>query len=264
MTIPSIFISHGAPDIVLRETPARDFLSELSTISGLPKAIVICSAHFETNGTAVVTDPNPEMIYDFGGFASELYEMIYPAPGEPALAARVAQMLEAAGIDVQTVECRGFDHGVWTPLMLAFPDANIPIVQISVDPDRDAQYHYALGAALAPLRDENILIVGSGHITHNLREVFSVMRGRPTSDERLAEKVEAFTGWLSEKLSAGDTRAILDWKNQAPFVAENHPTDEHLLPLFFAYGAGGDSAKSRRAHHSVEYGFFTNDSWVFD
>ncbi|MEM7462051.1 MAG: class III extradiol ring-cleavage dioxygenase [Pseudomonadota bacterium] len=264
MTIPSIFISHGAPDIVLKDTPAREFLSELSAISGVPKAIVICSAHYETNGTAVVTDPNPEMIYDFGGFAPELSEMVYPAPGEPALAARVAQMLESSGIDVQTVEDRGFDHGVWTPLMLAFPGADIPIVQISVDPARDAQYHYALGAALAPLRDENILIVGSGHITHNLREVFAVMRGRPMTDERLSEKVDAFTDWLSEQFSAGETNAILDWKNQAPFVAENHPTDEHLLPLFFAYGAGGEAAKSRRAHHSVEYGIFTNDSWVFD
>lgn len=263
MTLPSVFISHGAPDIVLRESPARHYLQSLSTVVGAPDAIVICSAHFETSGAVVVSDPRPEMIYDFGGFAPELSEMIYPAPGDPVLAERIAQLIKGAGIDVRTDNKRGYDHGVWTPLMLAFPDANIPVVQVSVDPDRDADYHYALGIALAPLRKENVLIIGSGHITHNLNEMFAVMRGRPASDDRIAEKVDAFTDWFFEKFGNDDMDSILDWKNQAPYAKENHPTDEHLMPLFFAYGAGGSGAKSERMHHSTEYRFFTSESWVF-
>ncbi|MGI9400509.1 MAG: DODA-type extradiol aromatic ring-opening family dioxygenase [Rhizobiaceae bacterium] len=263
MTIPSIFVSHGAPDIVLKESAARDFLQDLSAITGIPDAIVICSAHFETKGAVVVSDPSPETTYDFGGFAPELSEIIYPAPGDPRLAERVVSLIEGAGIDLRLAENRGFDHGVWTPLILAFPKAEIPVVQLSIDPARDAGYHYRLGAALAQLRAENILIIGSGHITHNLREMFSIMRGRNLSDENLPVKVDRFTDWISEMFSAGDTEALLNWKEQAPFARENHPTDEHLMPLFFAYGAGGDGAGSELVHHSTDYGFFTSESWLF-
>jgi 4,5-DOPA dioxygenase extradiol len=146
--------------------------------------------------------------------------------------------------------------------MLAFPAADIPIVQLSIDPTRDAAYHYALGQALAPLRAENILLVGSGHITHNLRAVIGAMRGI-TPDPEMARKVEAFTDWFADAFAKGDREAILDWKNRAPFVAENHPSDEHLMPLFFAYGAGGEGASAKRVHDSKQMGFFAFDSWMF-
>lgn len=264
MTMPSVFISHGGPDIVLGDSPARKYLEGLSTVTGTPEAIVICSAHFETGGAVVVSDPNPEMIYDFGGFPDELYRMVYSAPGSPELAGRIQSMLTDAGIETQLLARRGFDHGVWTPMKLAFPKADIPVVQLSIDPGRDAAYHFALGAALAPLRAENILLVGSGHITHNLRAVFGVMRTGILNDTTLPGKVDAFTEWFNEKLGQGDRVAVLDWKKQAPFAADNHPTDEHLMPLFFAFGAGGPSAHGRRAHHSTQFGFFTYDSWLFD
>lgn len=263
MRIPSIFISHGAPTIVMEASPARDYLASLGEQIDRPKAIVVMSAHFEASGPTVVADPAPEMIYDFGGFPDEMYRMVYPAPGEPALARRVAGMMEQAGLKTTVLDKRGFDHGTWTPMMLAYPDAEVPIVQIAVDPNRDANYHYEIGKALAPLAEEGILLVGTGHITHNLRAVFSIMRSGEAADPEMVKKVDAFTGWFAEKFSENDTRAILNWKEHAPFAAENHPTDEHLMPLFFAYGAGGENPDAVRAHHSVQFEFFTYESWMF-
>lgn len=262
-TMPTLFISHGGPNIVTDESAARDYLETLSERIERPTAIVIVSAHFETDGVSVVTDPAPGMIYDFGGFAPELYEMVYPAPGDTALAERVFSLLDEAGLAPSRMEKRGYDHGTWTPLKLAFPEADIPVVQVSVDPNRDAPWHYALGRALSPLREEGILLVGSGHITHNLRALFPVMRGRAPVDPALVEQVNAFVRWFAEKFAAGDREAILDWKRQAPYPAENHPTDEHLMPIFFAYGAAGPNPRAERAHASTQLGFFAYDSYLF-
>jgi 4,5-DOPA dioxygenase extradiol len=172
-------------------------------------------------------------------------------------------MLQAAGMTPRVAPKRGYDHGAWTPLKLAFPEADIPIVQVSIDPSRDARYHYAIGKALSPLRKEGVLLLGSGHITHNLRAVFGAMRDGMKPDPEMTRRVEAFTSWFADKFSAGDRQAILDWKRAAPFPEDNHPTDEHLMPLFFAYGAAGDGATARRAHASRQFGFFAWDSWVF-
>lgn len=262
-TMPSVFVSHGGPNVVIEPSEAHDFLATFAKRLPRPKAIVIVSAHFETDGPVVVTDPHPGMIYDFGGFAQELYEKIYPAPGEPELATRIAHLLADAGLQPRIAPERGYDHGAWNPLILAFPDADIPVVQLSIDPHRDAAYHYALGKALAPLREEGILLIGSGHITHNLRAIFASIRHGTSPDPELPGKIEAFTGWFAEQFEKGDKEAILDWRSRAPFIAENHPTDEHLLPLFFAYGAAGDDPKPELAHHSRQYGFFAWDSWFF-
>src|SRR5690606_35811792 len=150
-----------------------------------------------------------------------------------------------------------------TPLLLGFPEAEIPIVQVSVDPSRDAAWHHAVGKALAPLRDKGVLLVGSGHITHNLRALFPVMRhGRP-SDPALTGQVNDFVGWFADTLAAADTQSLLAWHSRAPHVAENHPTDEHLMPIFFAYGAAGDTPRAERVHASKQYGFFAWDSYLF-
>lgn len=263
-SMPTLFISHGGPNIVLDATPARAYLENLSTLlPAEPKAIVIVSAHFETDGVAVVTDPSPGTIHDFGGFAPELYKMVYPAKGDPALAQTVFDRLQEAGLAPHTYEKRGYDHGTWTPLLLAYPDARIPVVQVSIDPKRDAAWHYRIGRALADLRKEGVLLIGSGHITHNLRAFFTVFRHGEMVDPALAEKVDAFTGWFAERLAAGDAEAIMDWKARAPFPAENHPTDEHLMPIFFAYGAAGEGARAERVHASKQMGFFAFDSYLF-
>ncbi len=262
-SMPTLFVSHGGPNIVTDDSEARDYLMGLSRLMPRPKAIVLVSAHFETDGVVVVTDPNPEMIYDFRGFAPELYEMVYPAPGDPALAERVIGLLDAAGLDPCSIGRRGYDHGAWNPLVLAFPQADIPVVQVSIDPTRDAAWHYRLGAALAPLREEGILLIGSGHITHNLRAIFPVMRQGATPDPDLVRKVAAFTDWFADTIAAGDVEALLDWKQRAPFTAENHPTDEHLMPIFFALGAAGKNPRGERAHASRQFGFFAFDSYLF-
>lgn len=263
-TMPSLFISHGGPNIVTDDTPARRYLQNLAgLLPERPKAIVIVSAHFETDGVAVVTDPAPGMIYDFGGFAPELYQMIYPAKGDPSLAEEVFSLLDAAGMAPQRIASRGYDHGTWTALKLAFPEADIPVVQVSIDPNRDATWHYRIGQALSGLREKGVLLIGSGHITHNLRAFFPVFRGKAPADPELGKKVDAFTEWFAEKLAADDKAAILDWNRLAPYPSENHPTDEHLMPIFFAYGAAGVGAKAERAHASKELGFFAFDSYLF-
>lgn len=268
MSLPSLFISHGAPDLVLHETEASVFLKNLAGSIKTPKAIVIASAHHEATssggGVEIVSDPTPETIYDFGGFSPELYEMKYPAKGNPKLAERVQGLLSVAGIQGELVPDRGFDHGVWSPLILVWPDASIPIVQVSIDPTRDAKYHFELGKALAPLRDEEILVIGSGHITHNLQVVFNAMRNGVEHPE-MEHKVSAFTQWFFEQFKAGNTDQILNWKNEAPFARENHPTDEHLMPLFFAYGAAsaGDVTVAERVHSSKQLGSFAYDVYKF-
>lgn len=262
--LPTFFVSHGGPNVVTDPSDARTFLTQLSTHVPRPSAIVINSAHFEAAGPAVVRDPAPGMIYDFSGFAPELHEMIYPAPGNPVLADRVTDLLSSAGHEPVPMEQRGYDHGTWNPLILAFPDADISVVQVSTDPSRDAAWHHSVGAALEPLRDEGVLIIGSGHITHNLREIIGIMRGKPGTTG-FANHVAAFTDWFHGVLSEGRTADLLDWRSKAPFMSENHPTDEHLLPIFTAYGAAGEGAKGERIHESTQMdGAFAWDAYRFE
>lgn len=260
--MPTLFFSHGGPDIVISDTPARHFLESLAEQIPLPRAIVIVSAHFEAGRPTVVSDPAPGMIYDFGGFAPELYEMVYPAPGSPELAERVAGLLEKAGLEPVIEAKRGYDHGTWTPLKLAFPKADIPVVQVSVDPGRDAKYHYELGKALSPLRKEGVLLIGSGHITHNLRAAFAAMRFGISNPE-MEDKVSQFTTWMASALESEHPDSVLEWKEKAPFARENHPSDEHLMPIFFALGAAGEGARAERIHHSNPLGVLTYDFYRF-
>jgi 4,5-DOPA dioxygenase extradiol len=261
--MPSIFISHGAPNIVLSDLPARHFLTGLAAaLPAKPKAIIVVSAHFEHVGVAVVTDPKPGMIYDFGGFEPALYQMVYAAPGSPDIAERALHLLQQAGLAPARVAKRGYDHGTWNPLILAFPDGDIPVVQVSVDPSRDARHHFAIGKALAPLADEGVLIIGSGHVTHNLRGFF--MRGRdPRFDASIDHASAEFVSWVAAKVDAGDIEALLDWESQAPYPEENHPEAEHFMPFFAALGAGGEKAVGQRLHHSLQMGFFAYDHYAF-
>jgi len=261
LTQPALFISHGAPDIVIAPSDVRTYLISLGekiSAENKPDAIVIASAHHETDFPEVVSDPSPEMIYDFGGFAPELYEMEYPAPGSPELAERVQAHLVNGGISADLNPNRGFDHGAWTPLKLMVPQADIPVVQVSIQPDKPARHHYEVGRALAPFRNENVLLIGSGHITHNLKAAFSAMR-EGVIDHDIAAKIDAFTDWMAGKLTSQSIDEVLDWRSAAPFARDNHPSDEHLLPLFFALGAGGDNPKPKRLHSSKQHEILTSD-----
>ncbi len=256
----SLFVSHGAPNLVLHDTEARNFLRDYGLGGETPRAILVVSAHFTHAGPALSAGEHPEMIYDFGGFEPELRTLIYPAPGAPDVAAEAARLLEVAGHPAVLVD-RGFDHGTWVPLMLMCPQADIPVVQLSVDPRKGPAEHWKLGRALAPLAESGMLIVGSGAATHNLQELFG--RGYPL-DAAAPEWVRAFGDWLDEKIVEGDLESLENYRRKGPFGAENHPTEEHLLPLFVALGAAGEGARGRRIHTSRQYGVLMMDAYAFE
>ena len=258
---PSLFLSHGAPNLALHNSQAKDFLEKFGRELGKPKAILIATAHFETRTPCLTADVQPETIYDFRGFEPELYQMTYKAPGSPALAAQAANLLSRAGMPAQTVNGRGYDHGTWVPLTLMYPDADVPVVQVSVQPQGGAAHHVALGRALAPLREQGILIIGSGTTTHNLQEFF---RGGYKVDSATPAWVTEFADWVHAKAEAGAVDDVAHYRTLAPHAAQNHPSEEHFLPLPFAMGAGGAGAKGRRVHSSHQYGVLMMDAYAFD
>ncbi|MGB3200327.1 MAG: class III extradiol ring-cleavage dioxygenase [Nodosilinea sp.] len=254
-SLPSLFISHGAPDLPMRAGSTQDFLRSLLQTVPKPRAILAVSAHWLTAHPMVSTAAQPKTIYDFGGFPRQLYELTYPAPGSPELAERVMTMLHEAGFEARTHQNRGFDHGVWTPLILADPEGTIPVVPISLQPHESTLHHYQLGKALAPLRGEGVLIVASGAATHNLGYFDSDYNAAPP------DWAVAFDAWLAKAILDRDIAALLDYRQRAPHAAQNHPTEEHLLPLFVALGAGGSG---QQIHSGFTYGAFSMAAYRFD
>jgi aromatic ring-opening dioxygenase catalytic subunit (LigB family) len=238
MTLPTLFIPHGAgPCFFMDWTrgPADTWDKTAAWLKGLvdglperPKAILVVSGHWEEPVFTVGSAPNPPMLFDYYGFPEETYRLRFAAPGSPALAARVRELLGAAGFPTAEDATRGYDHGVFVPLMLSTPNADIPVVQLSLRADLDPEAHLAAGRALSPLRDEGVLIVGSGMSWHNMRG-FS---------PAFTAKSQAFDAWLGEAIAdpARRDEAIRHW-DQAPYAREAHPREEHLAPLFVAAGA---------------------------
>ena len=257
---PTLFVSHGAPNLILHNEPARDFLSRYGAELGRPEAIRGVSAPFATPAAVLTADEWPETIHDFRGFEPELYEMTYPAPGAPYLAARAAGLLAAAGLPAAPARNRGLDHGAWAPLKLLYPNADIPVVELSVQPRRGAEHHLRVGRAIAPLRPDGVLIIGSGLLTHNLAEFF---RGGYAQDATAPDWVVEFGDWMRERIEAGEEAALVAYRRDAPHAERNHPTEEHLLPLFTAMGAAGEGAKGRRVHTSHSHGVLQMDAYAF-
>ncbi len=237
--MPTMFIPHGAGPCFFMEwnppdawTKTADFLRDIPrTLPAPPRAILVVSGHWARPAFTVASTPHPTLIYDYHGFPPHTYSLQYDAPGSPALAARVRECLDAAGIANAADEERGFDHGVFVPLKLMFPDASIPVVALSLRNDLDARAHLDAGRALAPLRDEGVLIVGSGMSFHNMRG-YGDPRFGPVSDE--------FDAWLAAAIEDPERResALAEW-SRAPAARLSHPAgaEEHLLPLFVAAGA---------------------------
>jgi len=257
--LPALFVSHGAPTLVLDDVPARDFLARVGAELGRPSAIVVVSAHYEATGVRADASPRPRTIHDFGGFPPALYEIAYPAPGDPALAGEIVGLLRAAGLAAETDTGWGLDHGAWVPLSLMYPDADIPVVAVSVDPQAGPAHHKALGAALAPLRDRGVLILGSGSFTHNL---FEIPRPFRRIDTAAPDWVTEFAEWTATAITEGRADDLLDYRRRAPQAARNHPTEEHLLPLFAALGAGGGGS-GRRLHESTTFAVLRMDAYAF-
>lgn len=255
--LPTLFLSHGAPTLVLDHVPARDFLVRLGDSMPRPDAILMVSAHWETEIPAVTAVAVNETIHDFSGFPPPLYDLRYPAPGSAALAGRVVDLLAGAGLPSRSDSRRGLDHGAWVPLLLAYPAHDIPVVQLSVQPRLGPGHHLQLGRALAPLRHENVLIIGSGSFTHNLHELD--WRGGGAEPEWVGN----FSDWFDLALREGRTCDLLTYRNRAPDAVRNHPTEEHLLPLFVALGAAGEAAQALRLHHSTTFGALRMDAYAF-
>lgn len=256
--LPTLYVSHGSPMTALHPGLTGERLAELGAALPRPKAIVIASAHFLSRQPQVGAAGMPKMIHDFGGFPAPLYELHYPAPGDPQLAAQVMDLLKQANLAPTANHERGFDHGTWVPLRLLYPQADIPVVTLSIQPELGPTHQYAVGQALAPLRDEGVLVIGSGSITHNLHDFRSGY-----SDEQPAPYVRPFIEWIEQKLIAGDVDALLDYRRQAPFAEQAHPTDEHLLPLFVAMGAAGVGSHAQRIDAGIDMGFLAMDIYRF-
>ncbi|MGE5243509.1 MAG: DODA-type extradiol aromatic ring-opening family dioxygenase [Betaproteobacteria bacterium] len=245
---PTLFIPHGGgPCFFMDPMPGLPpdawdrmaaFLRGIdASLGGRPRAVLVISGHWESKPPAVNAGARPPLLFDYYGFPEHTYRLAYPVAGSPMLAARVRELLSAAAMASTDDAARGLDHGVFVPFKLIYPDADVPLVQLSLDASRDPLVHLAIGRALAPLRDEGVLIVGSGMSYHNLRELFV---DRPESNQ----PSEAFDAWLNAAVAAepGERAARLaDWR-AAPGARASHPTPEHLLPLMVAAGAAGEDA----------------------
>jgi 4,5-DOPA dioxygenase extradiol len=253
--LPSVFVSHGAPSLAIEKNDTVEFLRGLGADLGRPRAILCVSAHWATRVPTISSAERPETIYDFGGFPAELYRVRYDAPGAPGLAARAAELLSAAGISSELSSVRGLDHGAWVPLSLMYPERNVPVTQLSVQPGAGASAHFRMGRALAPLRREGVLILATGGATHNL---YKLGRGDVAPDW-----AARFDEWLDEKIRGGEYEALLDYQRLAPHAELAHPTDEHLLPLFVAAGAGENDAPGRGLHKGWTHGSLSMAAYAF-
>lgn len=256
---PILFVSHGSPMLPLEPGTAAPMLQALGWELARPAAIVAFSPHWMARSPALGADPQPETIHDFNGFDPALYELRYPAPGDPRLAQHVAALLRAAGFEAPLDPNRGLDHGVWVPLNIMLPQADVPVVPLAMPWPLDAAGAHRLGSALRPLADENVLLMGTGSLTHNLRE----FRPGAAVDEPAQSYVLEFVEWMRDTIDRADTAALLDYRQRAPHAVRAHPTDEHLLPLFWALGAAGADVKPRYHPGGVHYGMLSMDAWSF-
>lgn len=241
MTVEIVYFSHGGGPLPILGDPSHramiEFMKALPQRLRKPDAILVLSAHWEESVPTVQTGAAPSMFYDYYGFPAESYEVTYPAPGDPALAARVATVLQEEGVPVRTDDRRGFDHGLFIPLMLMYPEADIPCFQVSLMRNLDPAAHLALGEALRGLASENLLVVGSGSSFHNLR-AFTFGTGRDTDEAN-----NAFQDWLEDTCAGPLTqeereRRLIGWE-KAPAARYVHPREEHLLPLHVCVGLAG-------------------------
>lgn len=253
---PSVFVSHGAPTLLLDGTPTRDFLQGLGSELPRPRAVLCVSAHWETARPRLTGGARPQTVHDFYGFPPALYEQRYPAPGDPALAEEVSALLQEAGFEAEVDEARGLDHGAWVPLKLMYPQADVPVVQLSLQTGLGTEHHLVLGRALKALRERDVLVLGSGGATHNLADFHRHALDAPPEGYALE-----FDAWLEQAIAEERTQALLHYE-RGPHGPRNHPTPEHYLPLLVAYGAGGGSG--RRLHAGFTFGVLSMAAYAWD
>ncbi|WP_024815736.1 dioxygenase [Acidovorax sp. JHL-3] len=257
--IPALYVSHGAPLFAVDAGETGPALTRwgqgLRAQFPALRGVVIMSPHWMARTPQVMTGPQPATWHDFGGFPPALYQLQYPAPGAPALAQEVLDLLQASGVAAQGDAQRPFDHGAWVPLMHLFPEADLPVVQVALPVGAGPAEVYALGAALRGLRSQGVLVLGSGSMTHNLAEFFGGAR-------EPAPYVIAFSRWIESALERGDMKALLNYRSLAPHAERAHPTEDHFLPLFFALGAAGDDLHANYLSREVMYSMLAMDAFA--
>jgi 4,5-DOPA dioxygenase extradiol len=255
--MPSVFISHGSPTFAIEPGLAGPKLRELGRTLPPPTAVLVLSPHWITRTVRVASTRNPETIHDFGGFPEELYRIQYPAPGSPEIAMRALELLNADGWDAAADEKRGLDHGAWVPVRHMYPEADVPVLQVSMPHTLDGAGAVRLGRSLAPLAQEGVLIVGSGSITHNLRELqWDVTEGRESYATEFVE-------WARKSVTTHDEAALAGYLKSAPHAQRAHPTPDHYLPLPFAFGASERTAPVQIIDGGMTFGVLAMDAYVF-
>lgn len=254
--LPAFFLAHGTPSLAIEQHAYTEFLHKLANSIPRPKAIVIFSAHWKSPVQKISSSIHPETIYDFSGVSEKLYSIKYPARGDLTLSLHIRQLLEAAGISCELDDERGLDHGAWAPLSIMYPDAQIPVVALSVNQKLTAEEQYRTGAALGSLREEDVLILGSGGTVHNLRRLD---RNNPVPQLWAVE----FDEWLAEQLETWNLEALVRYDERAPYVAEAVPTPEHFAPLLLAFGAADGARHAKLLHHSFQMGTLSLCCWMF-
>lgn len=262
--MPTLFVSHGAPTFALEPGHAGEQLTALGRTLDKPRVVVIVSPHWRTRSVEVTSSSTLETIHDFGGFPSALYQIQYPAVGDPSFAQRTVDVLSHAGIEAKLNMRRGLDHGAWVPLLHLYPDADVPVAQVSMPvqldsggpAQLDSEGAYRLGQALAPLAQEGALIIGSGSLTHNLYE----FRGDATQEAPYARE---FTTWVRSAVTNNQVDRLRRTLELAPHAQRAHPTDEHLLPLLIALGSALDTSKATVLDGGIRHGVLAMESYLF-
>ncbi|CAB1367567.1 DODA-type extradiol aromatic ring-opening family dioxygenase [Denitratisoma oestradiolicum] len=252
--LPPLFVSHGAPTLALTPGRTGPAWAKLGQEMPRPQAIVAVSAHWTTRQPALSSHPAPPTLHDFYGFPDALHALRYPAPGAPALAEELAQRLTGATLAPE----RGLDHGAWVPLSFLYPEADVPVIQLSVMPQATPEDHYHLGRALADLPGRGILVLASGSLTHNLGDV-----QWDAADGLALPYVTEFRDWFAAALTRGDLPALFDYRRQAPHAHRAHPSEEHLLPLYVALGAAGERPHSRCLFQETTLAALAMEAYTF-
>ncbi|WP_024930944.1 class III extradiol ring-cleavage dioxygenase [Methylophilus sp. OH31] len=252
----TLFVSHGAPTLAIEPGNTGEMLAEVAAALPRPDAILVVSAHWDTRVPTVSLANQPETIHDFAGFPPALYAKQYPAPGAPALAQQVAALLQAQDIAAQAHPQRGLDHGAWVPLMLMYPAADIPVTQLSIQSRSTPAEQFALGRALQGLHEQNVLILASGAITHNLSDFF-------TADRNAAPLpyVLPFADWMAERIQTQQWQHMFNYRAECPQGSQAHPSEDHLMPLFVA--AGSATGEAIRFTPENTYGILAMDAYLW-
>jgi 4,5-DOPA dioxygenase extradiol len=254
---PVLFVSHGAPTFAIEPGLLGPELNALGERLHDIKAVLVVSPHWQTRDVTVMTTQSPETVHDFGGFPSDLYSLQYPVAGHAELAKETIRLLNGAGFKAGSDDRRGLDHGAWVPLMHLFPQAKVPVFQVSMPFNLDTQKALKLGQALAPLRDQGLLILASGAMTHNLYD-YRQAGARP------AAYAEEFAAWVQQRVLARETTQLMDYRTLAPHAERAHPSEEHFLPLLVATGAASESDEVSELHGGICNGAISMDSYAWE